>query len=147
MKSLSKTALLLSFVFVVAVNAPAQAGDEEEAILEVIQNSYVKAIHAKFDEAAIMAGFHPSFIMFAKRDSELSHVTIADWVGRMKKSADPNAAPRNVRFTPTAVNVTGDAASVRIELYRDDKLVFTDFFLLYKIDGGWKIVGKAYHRH
>ena len=147
MKSVFKTALLVSFVVSLLVAVPTMAGDDEEAILEVIENSYVKAIHAKFNEAAIMSGFHPAFIMFVKGEEGINHVSIQDWVGRMKGSADPNAEPRNVRFTPTAVNVTGDAASVRIELYRDDNLVFTDFFLLYKVDGEWKIVGKVYHRH
>ena len=147
MKTLFKVALLPSLIMLLVAAAPASAGDEEQAILKVIEKSYVKGIHEKFDEAAIMSGFHPAFILFTRRESNVMHMPLADWVGRIKESADPNAAPRDARFKPIAVNVTIDAASACMELHRDGKHIFTDFFLLFKLDGEWKIVGKISHRH
>lgn len=147
MKTVTKILLLLTLLLSLSVSSPAIAQDEENAILSVIENAYVKGINAKFNKEAVMSGFHPAFVMFVRKESELVHYSLADWVGGMKEPADPNAAPRNIRFKPLAVNVAGDAASACIELYRDDKISTTDFFLLYKIDGNWKIVGKAYYYH
>ena len=147
MKSFPKSALLLPLIVLFVTAIPVSAEDEEQAILKVIEKSYVKGIHEKFDEAAIMSGFHPAFILFTRRESKVMHMPLADWVGRIKKSADPNATPRDARFKPIAVNVTIDAASACIELHRDGKHIFTDFFLLFKLDGEWKIVGKISHRH
>ena len=45
------------------------------------------------------------------------------------------------------VDVTGSAASVKLELHQGDKRIFTDYLSLYKFPDGWKIVGKIYYRH
>jgi hypothetical protein len=45
------------------------------------------------------------------------------------------------------IDVTGNAAIAKIELSRKDEKLFTDYLSLYKLDSGWKIVGKIYHRH
>ena len=45
------------------------------------------------------------------------------------------------------VDVTGDAAVARVELYKDGKHIYSDYMSLYRFDDGWKIVGKIYHRH
>ena len=45
------------------------------------------------------------------------------------------------------MNVTGNTASARVEVYRDGKHTFTDYLLLYKFTDGWKIVSKADHAH
>jgi hypothetical protein len=44
------------------------------------------------------------------------------------------------------VDITGNAAVVKVELYREDKMIFTDYLSLYKFEQGWRIVSKIYHR-
>lgn len=45
------------------------------------------------------------------------------------------------------IEVVGNAAVAKVELYREDKKIFTDFLSLYKFEEGWRIVSKIYHRH
>jgi len=45
------------------------------------------------------------------------------------------------------VNVTGNAAVARVEIYRDGKHAFTDYLSLYKFPDGWLIVGKIFQAH
>jgi len=39
------------------------------------------------------------------------------------------------------------AAMAKIELWRGNNLIFTDYLGLYKFREGWRIVNKIYHRH
>jgi hypothetical protein len=45
------------------------------------------------------------------------------------------------------IDITGNAAVAKIELYRSDKLIFTDYLSLYKFEEGWRVVSKIYFRH
>ncbi len=44
------------------------------------------------------------------------------------------------------IDVSGDAAMAKVELYRNGKHLFTDYLLLYKFESGWQIVSKNYFR-
>lgn len=139
--------ILISSLFLAVLGAKSAGTDDKTAIQGVIEKAYVKGIHTKFDEAAILSGFHPQFIMFVKGDNGISHVSITDWVARMKASVDPDAAPNNVRYEMRYINIEQDTAGASLKLFKDDKHIFTDSFLLYKIDGEWKIIGKVFHRY
>lgn len=45
------------------------------------------------------------------------------------------------------INVSGPAAAARVEFIHWGENRFTDFFVLYKKDGAWKISGKVYDSH
>ncbi|WP_299297244.1 nuclear transport factor 2 family protein [uncultured Tateyamaria sp.] len=45
------------------------------------------------------------------------------------------------------INVSGPAAAARVEFIHWGEHRFTDFFVLYKQDGAWKISGKVYDSH
>ncbi len=45
------------------------------------------------------------------------------------------------------VNVSGPAAAARVEFIHWGENRFTDFFVLYKKEGAWKISGKVYDSH
>jgi Putative lumazine-binding len=77
----------------------------------------------------------------------MTAVTLDEWASRVEKSAaNPNAARPAIKADFPEVNVTGGAASVRVEVFRDGKHTFTDYLLLYKFADGWKIVSKTYRQ-
>lgn len=53
----------------------------------------------------------------------------------------------NVRHHIAWINVSGRAAAARVEFIDWGGNRFTDFFVLYKEDGAWKISGKVYDSH
>ena len=68
--------------------------------------------------------------------------------GAGRRSRPPRSATRPaIKADFPVVEVSGTAASVRVEVYRDGKHTFTDYLLLYKFTDGWKIVSKAYDTH
>jgi hypothetical protein len=85
------------------------------------------------------------------KNNQLTKYPIYSWVESVKKKMDkhPEGRPEEEKITCKykSIDVTGNAAMAKIELYQKDKKLFTDYLQLYKFDGGWRIVSKIYHRH
>jgi ketosteroid isomerase-like protein len=139
----------LALVMVAAAAAGASANEvEQKAIVQVITDAYINGVHAKPDATAMRRGFHPDFRMLVLTDGKMTAVTLDEWAGRFEKAAANAAAARPaIKAEFPEVNVTGSAASVRVEVFRDGKHTFTDYLLLYKFADGWKIVSKTYQAH
>jgi hypothetical protein len=142
---------VVAVLFVIALLAPAaspaRAQSDEDAIKALIQSAYVDGLQNLVDLEKTKAGFHPDFVLLGLRDGKLTRLPIAEWIASAeKRKADGVKPPLTVcRFV--TVDVTGSAASVKLELHQNDKRIFTDYLSLYKFPDGWKIVGKIYYRH
>ncbi len=53
----------------------------------------------------------------------------------------------NVQSHIAWIDISGPAAAAKVEFIDWNGLRFTDFFVLYKNDGEWKISGKVYDSH
>ena len=119
-----------------------------EAVKAVVKSAYVDGVHAKADPALMRAGFHPSFRMLVLKDGAVTPVTLDEWAGRIEKGAAERKGPGpEIRHEFTHVDVTGNAAVVRLELHRNGKHTFTDYLSLYRFPDGWKIVSKIFQAH
>lgn len=144
-------------VVVVATMLAAPAGAsqamtaEQEAVRKVVQEAYVDGIHNFRRVEAVRAGFHPEFEMLILKDGTLSKLAIATWIENLKRANATNPippdAPAGTQARFPLIDVTGDAALAKVELSRGGLLVFTDYLMLYRFPEGWRIVGKAFHRH
>ncbi|MEO1086313.1 MAG: nuclear transport factor 2 family protein [Acidobacteriota bacterium] len=151
----AKSALLsLAALALLLLTGPAIAdGHDHEAeaqIKSLIEKAYVHGAFNELNPEAMEKGFHPDFAIFSPDGEELKKYPIADWTKRTaERKADPKFKAEDNKWTHNfaAVDVTGHAASVKIELSKDGKLVFTDYLSLLKFDSGWRIVGKVYFRH
>jgi len=139
-------ALFLSLVF---PNSTEAVEDSAEAVKKVIEESYIRGIHIERNIPAIRRGFHPDFTMLILKEGVLERLSIGEWIESIEKSIAENPDPpkREITWNFPMVEVSGDAAVARIEMYRDGKHIFTDFMSLYRFSDGWKIVGKIYFRH
>lgn len=124
-------------------------GQDAERIKDVINKAYVEGIHNNGDLNDTRNGFHPDFQMFALRNGALSRVSISDWIQRIESSRqrNPNPPAEKASAKFLSVDVTKNVASVKLELHRGGKLLFTDYLYLYKIGNEWKIVSKVYHAY
>jgi hypothetical protein len=122
---------------------------DKELIQKVIQEAYVDGIQNRGDIETIRNGFDPGFELLGVRDNKLTKLTIGEWIANIEKSRQANPNPPEHLTTAKFLNidVTGISAVAKIELYRQGKLIFTDYLSLYKFEEGWKIVNKIYHRH
>ena len=134
-----------------ALGAPAHAdaaGGDKEAVQSVVKSAYVDGVHASPSAPAMRAGFHPSVRMLVLKDGAMTAVTLDEWASRIEKGAAARTGPAPaIRHEFTHVDVTGDAAVVRLELHRDGRHTFTDYLSLYRFPEGWKIVSKTFQAH
>jgi hypothetical protein len=140
-------AALIAAALVAPAASPALAQSDQDAIKALIQSAYVDGLQNLGDLEKTKAGFHPDFVLLGLRDGTLTRLPIAEWIASAgKRKADGVKPPLTVcKFL--AIDVTGSAASVKLELHQNDKRIFTDYLSLYKFPDGWKIVGKIYYRH
>ncbi len=140
-------AAALAALIVAPVAALAQTPPEADAIKALVQTAYVDGLQNLGDLEKTKAGFHPDFVLLGLRDGALTRLPIAEWIASAGKRKADGAKPPLTTCKFLTVDVTGSAASVKLELHQNDKRVFTDYLSLYKFPDGWKIVGKIYYRH
>jgi ketosteroid isomerase-like protein len=138
-----------AFAMLTAAGGGAFTADGDRAAVEaVVKSAYVDGVHAKGDPALMRQGFHPDFRMLTLRNGAMTPVTLEEWIARLEKGNRERTGPLPaIRHEFTLVDVTGNAAVVRLELHRDGKHTFTDYLSLYRFADGWKIVSKTFHSH
>ncbi|MCB2221469.1 MAG: nuclear transport factor 2 family protein [Bacteroidetes bacterium] len=143
--------LFLMITFLMTGLLSAQDNKDKEAIQSVIQKAYVDGLQNKGPVADIEEGFHPGFELLGNRNNELTKWPIYSWVQYHEKKLAEDPAPptadKVVSCKFPMIDVTGDAAIAKIELYRDGEKIYTDYLSLYKFDEGWRIVSKIYFSH
>jgi uncharacterized protein YuzE len=122
---------------------------EKEAIKKVIEEAYIHGIHIAQDEQAVKSGFHQDFTMLVLKDNTINKVTVDAFLEIVKKRIVENPDLKNVKTTHncTLIDITENAAVAKIEVYKDEKHVYTDYMALYKFEEGWKIVNKIFTTH
>ncbi|MCZ8217329.1 MAG: nuclear transport factor 2 family protein [Cyclobacteriaceae bacterium] len=129
----------------------ANGQNNEEALIKAVVNSaYVEGIQNSGNVADIRKGFHPSFTMLRVIENDVKPYSIEEWIAAIEKrkaEAKPDAKVIRTEANFLSVDVTGTAATVKLELYRDGKKTFTDYIVLYKFTEGWRIVSKTFYRH
>jgi len=139
--------LLIAFLFLSTFTTRAQTTDEE-AIRAVITTSYIGGIQNGGSSDDIRKGFHPTFSMLRFIDNDVKPYAIEEWIAAIEKRKLENVPPQpKAEGKFITYDITGNAATVKLELYRDNKKTFTDYLVLYKFTEGWKIVSKTYYRH
>jgi len=150
---------ILMFMFTVGVLAVAavattaivhaDAAMEKNEVKGLIKSAYLNGAFNDLNTASMKMGFHPVFkIHGVSDDGELREYPIADWVKSIeKRKALPDFKPEKWDYKFVYVDVTGVAASAKIELYKDGKHIYTDYLSLLKLKDGWKITDKVYFQH
>jgi len=143
------SATILATLLFTSVSVLGQS--DEDQIKDVINKAYIEGIHNLGPIEEIDKGFHPCFTLIGLQETgtTVSLLPIYTWREntRVAKERNPGGAPVKTECKYKMIDVTGVAAVAKIELHRDNKLIFTDYLHLYKFKDGWKIVGKIYHRH
>jgi hypothetical protein len=106
----------------------------------VALNHYL-AGHATGDASHMRKAFLPTAHIEGVREGKFTSWTVDEYCSRFTgKPADDEAARKR---TIDSVDVTGNAASARATLVHG-QTTFTDYFVLLKVDGEWKIANKVY---
>ncbi|MBO3700015.1 nuclear transport factor 2 family protein [Roseivirga sp. E12] len=123
----------------------------KEEVKELVLKAYVNGAFNELDVDAMRKGFHEDFAIYSPKGEAIGKYPIKAWVnGTAKRKAngyDASAEKNKWDHNFASVDVTGNAAQVKIELHNQGKHVYTDYLSLLKFDSGWRIVAKVYHEH
>jgi hypothetical protein len=120
--------------------------NENDAIQQVIEQAYIKGIHENQDEELVRSGFHPDFSMLVFKDNDIEKVSIDGWLSRLKQliADNPSLWSAETKYKIELIDVSYNAATVKIDVYKGDTHFSKDYMLLYKFKESWKIVSKIY---
>jgi hypothetical protein len=97
--------------------------------------------HALGDGAIMRKAFLPTAHIEGVRDGVFTSWTVDEYCGRF--SGTPAADESERRRTVNAIDVSDDAAMAKATLVHG-ALTFTDYFVLLRSDGVWRIANKVY---
>jgi hypothetical protein len=135
MKRLALVTLALTML---AVTAGAQQTDGQAARAAISQ--YFRG-HATGDPAEMRRAFLPTAHIEGLRDGKFVSWTAEEYSSRF--SGKPAADEASRRRTIDRVDVMGTAAMASATLVHG-ATTFTDYFVLLKVDGAWRIANKVY---
>lgn len=143
--------IVVLWALIVPAGLYAGGDDDQETIKQVILSAYVDGLQNKGPVPEIEAGFHPGFELLGIRNNELTKWPIYSWVqyheNKLKENPDRPSGEETVTGNFPMIDITGNAAVAKVELYKGGSIIFTDYLSLYKFEEGWKIVSKIYYRH
>jgi hypothetical protein len=133
---------LLAAVF--AFGPPASAQDQPALTgIRTAIDHYFQG-HATGDAAHFRIAFLPTAHIEGIRGGKFTSWTLEEYCRLFSGKPATDEATR--KRTVDSIDVSGDAAMVRATLDHGGT-VFTDFFVLLKVDGEWRIANKVYHGH
>jgi hypothetical protein len=122
---------------------------DEIKIQELITSAYINGLQNMDEPRAALKAFHPDFEMLINRNGNLEKIRVRSWVELMENRKKNPAFQNQPRMTGKFVDidVTGHVAMVKLEMYREKTLLFTDYFSLYRFGDDWQIVSKSFYMH
>jgi hypothetical protein len=119
--------------------AASRQNAEENAVRQTVQHYLYGLKHN--DVGSLKKAFYPEAkLLWIKKDNQLGQLTQEQWHKGFEANAGKEEAG-DLRIA--AVDITGDAASVKVVEVYDDS-IYTDYLSLLKLGGEWKIVNKIY---
>ena len=132
--------IALAALALAASTAGAQAADDERAVRAVV-GTYFKG-HATAIADTMRTAFLPTAHIEGIRNGAFSSWTVDEYVAGFRGQPAADEATRT--RTIDVVDISGSAAMVKATL-KHGATTFTDYFVLLKVDGAWRIANKVYH--
>lgn len=111
----------------------------------MIEAAYVTGVFITRDTAAVRAGFHPDFVLSVHHDDGIILAPLDLWLERLDLDGSRSADTVVHRFD--RVDITGNTAVVKLQLFINGAHEYTDYFGLYRFSTGWRIVTKVFQSH
>ena len=76
-------------------------------------------------------------------DGQIVQASLDTWIEHLQLDGVKNA--NRIKSEFNLIDISGNTAVVRMEIYENSKHLYTDYFGLYKFPDGWKIINKIYY--
>ncbi|RAW01208.1 nuclear transport factor 2 family protein [Pseudochryseolinea flava] len=133
--------LVLGLILMTVLNATAQIQNSKSEIEQITETvmDYIEGT-AVGDPDRLKKAFHPDFKLYAVTDKDSLLIRSGkEYIAKVKKGEKTNRIGRII-----SIDYEKDAAIAKAEIVVPNWRIFTDYFLLVKYEGSWKIVQKSY---
>lgn len=126
--------LITLFALNVTVYAQTETEDIRNTLLDYIEGT------ADGDAERLKRAFHTELNLYSINNGELRTLSGETYISYFEDGRE-----RNRIGSILSIDYVNDAASAKIEVIMPErKRIYTDYLLLLKIDGAWKIIHKSY---
>ena len=115
--------------------------DADHAGVRAALEHYLRG-HATGDPTQMRLAFLPTAHIEGIREGKFTSWTLDEYCALFNGTPAADEATRQRRID--SIDITGTAAIVKATLIHG-AVTFTDYFVLLKVDGTWKIANKVYH--
>jgi len=133
--------LLIPFILLFALSLNAQnknSKSEIEQITEILID-YIEGT-ANGEPERLKKAFHPDFNLFTVNEKDSLKIRSGKkYITDIKQGVKANRIGRII-----SIDYEKDAAIAKAEIVIPNWRIFTDYFLLMKYEGSWKIIHKSY---
>ncbi|MBL7978622.1 MAG: nuclear transport factor 2 family protein [Bacteroidetes Order II. Incertae sedis bacterium] len=133
--------LVLLVVPILGEKALAQSPNPPSDLMQISETlmDYIEGT-ANGDRTRLRRAFHPDFKLYTVTEQDSLRIRSGEaYMMGFKEGVKVNRLGRIV-----AIDYEKDAATAKVEIVIPNWRVFTDYFLLLKYEGRWKIVQKSY---
>lgn len=132
--------LLVPFLFAALVaqgqtaNSPSEIQQITATLMDYIEGT------ANGEPERLRRAFHPDFNLYTVTEKDSLRIRDGlEYIAGVKPGEKVNRLGRIV-----SIDYEKDAATAKVEIVIPNWRIFTDYFLLLKYEGSWKIVQKSY---
>lgn len=115
--------------------------DADHADVRIVLEHYLRG-HATGDSAHMRLAFLPTAHIEGIREGKFVSWTLDEYCGLFNGTPAADEATRQRHID--SIDVIGTAGSAKATLIHSE-MTFTDYFVLLKVDGAWKIANKVYY--
>jgi hypothetical protein len=133
--------LAIGLMLVVGFNAHAQTENSKSEIEQITATlmDYIEGT-ANGEPARLKRAFHPNFNLYTVTEADSLRIRSGEvYIAGVKEGEKANRIGRII-----SIDYEKDAAMAKAEIVVPNWRIFTDYFLLLKYEGSWKIVQKSY---
>lgn len=133
-----KLIIVFCLLFTLSNTQYLQAQSEMELISETLMN-YIEGT-ANGEPKRIAEAFHPDLVLYSVAGDSLRAWHGKDYISLFKEGEKTNRVGKII-----SIDYVNNAASAKVEIVMPGSpKVYTDYFLLLKYKGSWKIIHKSY---
>jgi putative intracellular protease/amidase/alpha/beta superfamily hydrolase len=123
------------------VNAMNVGSNNSKSDLDQVRETLMDYIEgtANGQPERLRKAFHPQFNLYAIANDTLWTRSGEKYISNVIEGERSNRLGRIID-----IDIEKDAATVKVEIIMSDTRIFTDYFLLLKYKGSWKIIHKSY---
>jgi len=126
--------LLVTFLAIVNVNSQTEIDKINKPLMDYIEGT------ANGEPDRLKRAFHPDFNLYFVRNDSVNAWSGKGYISNVKQGRKSNRIGKIV-----SVDFVNDAAIAKIEIDMPDrKRLYTDYLMLLKVKGEWKIIHKSF---